>query len=131
MTLRSELSKDWVKYLGQTVDNLNKRHVKSLGGVAPAEVNSFYDDVKIRAAQTSKNVSVYREPNYREQIESQKNYSSENKSPFQEGAYVYLDLKTSAFDKSYDMQMSIYLLLFLVRSSIVFFLEACTLLSVS
>jgi len=110
MTLRSELSQDWVKYLAQTVENLNKRHVKSLGGVAPIEINSFYDDVKIRSAQSSKNVSVYREPNYKEQIESQKNYSSENKSPFQEGAYVYLDLKSSAFDKSYDMQISIFFL---------------------
>ena len=108
MTLRSELSQDWVKYLGQTVENLNKRHVKSLGGVAPIEINSFYDDVKIRSAQESKNVSVYREPNYKEQNESQKNYSSVNKSPFQEGAYVYLDLKSSPFDKSYDLQISIH-----------------------
>ena len=108
MTLRSELSQDWVKYLPQTIENLNKRHVKSLGGVAPIEINSFLDDVKIRSAQESKNVQVYREPDYREQIESQKNYNSENKTPFKEGAYVYLDLKSSAFDKSYDLQISIF-----------------------
>lgn len=107
MTLRSELSQDWVKYLGQTVENLNKRHVKALGDVAPIEINSFYDDVKIRSAQATKKVEVYREPNYKQQIQSQNNYSSENKTPFKEGAYVYLDLKSSAFDKSYDMQISV------------------------
>lgn len=109
MTLRSELSRNWVQYLGQTVENLNKRHVKALGGIAPIEINSFYDDVKIRSAQSSKNIEVYKEPNIKEQIESQANYNKDEKSPFKVGAYVYLDLKSSPMDKGYDMQISICL----------------------
>jgi len=107
MMLRSELSQDWPHYLSITVNSLNKRHIKSLGGIAPIEINSFVDDVKIREAQEKKNVQPYREPVFEDQQKLQENYKPSTQYPFEVGGYVYLDLQRSPFDKGYDMQISI------------------------
>lgn len=107
MMLRAELSQNWPHYLQITVNSLNKRHVKGLGGVAPIEINSFIDDVKIRNAQTKNNIIPYKEPNFEEQRQSQEDYKGTSKYPYEIGTYVYLDLQRSPFDKGYDMQISI------------------------
>jgi hypothetical protein len=108
MMLRSELSQNWPHYLQITVNSLNKRHVKALGGIAPIEINSFVDDVKVREAQSKQNLTPYKEPNFEDQLKSQDNYKPSKKYPFEIGGYVYLDLQRSAFDKGYDMQISIF-----------------------
>lgn len=107
MMLRSQLSQNWPHFLQITVNSLNKRHVKALGGIAPIEINSFVDDVKIRQAQEEKNITPYKEPNFEEQRQRQESYKPSTKYPFEVGSYVYLDLQRSPFDKGYDMQISI------------------------
>ena len=105
MMMRSELSKNWLKYLAITVESLNSRHIKSLGGVQPKEINSFIDDVKIRHAQEQNCILPFEEPSFREQNQNQADYLKDPKSTFKIGDYVYLDFKRSAFDKSYDTQV--------------------------
>jgi len=103
--LRSNLSKDWVTYLEKTVKNLNERHVKSLGGFQPKNANSFLDDPKIRDAQRQNGVEVYKDPPLTEQLENEKKFNSDKKKKFSVGDYVYLDARSTAFDKSFDMQV--------------------------
>jgi len=106
--LRSKLSKDWVTYLKPTVDNLNQRHVKSLGGFQPKNANSLLDDVKIREAQRKKGIVPYKDPPLNEQLKNQSKFNDDPKNPFKPGVYVYLDNRTTAFDKAYDTQISIF-----------------------
>jgi hypothetical protein len=108
MMLRSQLSQNWPYFLDITVTSLNKRHVKALGGVAPIEINSFVDDVKIRDAKEKNQVKPYIEPNFEDQQKLQASYKPSRKYPFDVGDYVYLDLQRSPFDKGYDMQISIF-----------------------
>lgn len=105
MMLRAELSQNWPHYLDITVASLNKRHVKGLGGIAPGEINSFLDDVKIRDAQKDQNITPYEEPDFEDQRSAQESYEPSQKCPFEVGSYVYLDLEKSFFDKGYDMQV--------------------------
>jgi len=102
------LSKDWITYLKPTVDNINERHVKSLGGFQPKNANSFFDDIKIRKAQKEKGITPYKDPPLETQLETQRQYNASDKNQFKIGDYVYLDAKTTAFDKSYDMKISIF-----------------------
>jgi len=103
--LRSESSQDWPHYLNLTLTSLNSRHVKSLGGVMPREINSSQDDVKIRDAQTRNHVVTYKEPDYAQQNKNQEAYLSNNKEKFKVGSYVFIDRKATKFDKSYDLQV--------------------------
>jgi len=108
MMLRSQMSQNWPHFLQITVNSLNKRHVKALGGVAPGEVNSFVDDIKIRDAQEKHKIKPYEEPVFEEQRKLQENYQPSTKYPFDVGKYVYLDLPRNSFDKGYDMQISTF-----------------------
>ena len=103
--LRSELSQDWPHYLRISINALNNRHIQSLGGIKPADVNSSLDDVKIRRAQKNHQIFPYKEPNYAQQNLSQKSYASDETKTFKVGSYVYIDRKPSKFDKSYDLQV--------------------------
>ncbi len=103
--LRSELTQDWVQYLPTVVKALNDRPVKALGNVKPSTINSFLDDVKIRAAQSANNINPYHEPDYQTQNQNQAEYEN-SKRKFQLGSFVYLDFKQTAFDKSFDSQIS-------------------------
>jgi len=104
--LRSKLSKDWVTYLEPTVKNLNERHIKSLGGFQPKNANSFLDDVNIREAQRKQGIKPYKDPPFLDQLENQRKFNEDDKKPFEIGSYVYLDAKTTTFDKSFDTQIS-------------------------
>jgi len=103
--LRSESSQDWPHFLNLTLTSLNSRHVKSLGGVMPREINSSQDDVKIRDAQTQNHVIPFKEPDYAQQNKNQREYFSNKKEIFKVGTYVYIDRKPSKFEKSYDLQV--------------------------
>ena len=104
MMMRSEVSTDWPKFLPLVVDALNKKPIEILGNVAPIEINSELDDVKIRDSQQENNVIVYAEPSWKEQNSGQANYSTSNNS-FQIGQHVYLDKKIEVFDKSFFAQV--------------------------
>jgi hypothetical protein len=108
LMMRGYLSDDWPKFVPFAVKALNSVHSKKLGGLSPGEINSFFDDVKVRQAQTENCVQVYKEPNYTEQETNQKVYESSS-NPLQVGTYVYLDYKPTAFDKAFDRQVSYFL----------------------
>ena len=105
MMMRSEVSTDWPKFLPLVVDALNKKPIKFLGNVSPIEINSQLDDVKIRDAQKTNDVTVYKEPTWQQQNFSQENYPTSGNS-FQIGQHVYLDRKTEVFDKSFFAQVN-------------------------
>lgn len=106
MMLRSELSNDWPYYLQLTVESLNNRSVPSLGGVRPADVNNVFEGAKILEAQEKKSIKRYHEPFWKDQNNQQKSYEEDPTQNFKINDYVYLDMKTTAFDKSYDMQIN-------------------------
>ena len=106
MTLRSQLSNDWPAYLKQTVDSLNNRHIESLGGVRPADVNNVFEGAQILEAQQKKGIKSYRKPYWKDQNLSQKKFDKDRTQKFKTGDYVYLDMKKTAFDKAYDIQIS-------------------------
>lgn len=112
MTLRSQLSNDWPSYLKQAVDSLNNRHLESLGGVRPADINNIFDGAQILEAQEKKGVKRYREPFWKDQNAMQEEFNQDTSQLFKTGDYVYLDMKKTAFDKSYDIQISILIKVF-------------------
>jgi len=95
--------------LKPTVDNLNERHVKGLGGFQPKNANSFLDDVKIHRAQRKQGIKPYQDPSFEQQLANEKKFNREVKHPFSVDDFVYVDNKTSSFDKSYDTQISIFI----------------------
>lgn len=105
MTLRSEMSKNWPKYLPLCISNLNKRHVKSLGGIEPGQINSFLDDPLIRNAQEEHNITPYAEPHWKTQNLNQSEALQNTAEPFPVGSYVYLDLPKDNFTKGFDYQV--------------------------
>lgn len=105
--MRSERSKNWVKYLPIAVNLLNKRPIKRNGNVPPEMVNSMFDDVKVREAQKKQNLNVESELNYKEQNKLQTKYESERKN-FQVNDFVYLDYKEDTFAKSFNQKISIF-----------------------
>ena len=109
MMMRSEVSTDWPQFLPLVVDALNKKPIKFLGNISPAEINSELDDVKIRDAQQQNKTTVYQEPTWKEQNKSQENYPR-SANAFQIGQHVYLDKKTEVFDKSFFAQVKINVL---------------------
>ena len=104
MMMRSEVSSDWPKFLPLVVEALNEKPLQLLGNIAPVQINSELDDVKVRNAQQENNVVTYKEPDWKEQNSSQENYASSG-NPFQIGQHVYLDAKTEIFDKSFFAQV--------------------------
>ena len=104
MMMRSESSTDWPKFLPLVVNALNKKPSEILGNVAPSEINSELDDVKIRDSQQENNVSVYKEPKWQEQNLAQSIYPL-SQNPFQIGQHVYLDKKIEVFSKSFFVQV--------------------------
>lgn len=108
MTLRGQMSQDWPKYLASTIKALNERHIKSLGFIQPKSINSEVDDVIVREAQKANNIQPFQEPSWIEQNKNQEDFLKNPKNPFPIGSYVYVDLKPTSFDKSYDMQISLF-----------------------
>jgi hypothetical protein len=107
MIMRSENSKNWVKYLPVAVKLLNERPVKRIGNLAPASINSMFDDVKVREAQKLQKQIGPEEPTWREQNTLQAKYE---KSPgFQKDDFVYLDYKEDTFAKSFNPKISIFI----------------------
>ena len=103
--MRSEISDDWPTFLPYVVDALNHKPIKALGGRSPSEINSEWDDVKVREAQMKNKVKVYHEPKWEIQNKNQKNYL-ESKNILQPGSFVYVDKKTEIFNKSFFAQVS-------------------------
>lgn len=106
LIMRSERSQNWVKYLPYAVSLLNKRPLKRNGRLPPGEVNSFFDDIKVREAREKNNIQIPEELNYHEQNKQQSNYEK-SKGNFQVNDFVYLDYKEDTFAKSFNLKISI------------------------
>lgn len=113
--LRDRLSDDWVKYLPFVTSALNKRRLPRLGFLRPEDINSPDNDIDVRKAKEENHIKTLTEPSWRQQVENQKLYES-SKSPFQKGAFVYLDDPQFVFNKSFHVQVSKLFSLFFVNA---------------
>ena len=109
MIMRSEKSKNWVKYLAVAVKLLNERPLQKIGNLAPGSVNSIFDDEKVRQAVKAQNVLKIEEPTWREQNRLQEEYEKSN--GLQKNDFVYLDYKEKTFAKSFHIKISIKMFL--------------------
>lgn len=103
--MRSEVSDNWPKFLPLVVDSLNHKPIKALGNMSPSEINSEWDDFKVRQSIKDAHVKSNQQDDWKTQNENQEKYLNSNKS-LQPGKYVYLDKKTELFDKSFFAQVS-------------------------
>lgn len=84
--LRAKVTDNWVKYLPSVVGALNHKPIKALGYRSPAEINSSWDDVKVRKSQKEENLEVYHEPNWQDQNKNQSKYLA-SKTPLKPGKF--------------------------------------------
>jgi hypothetical protein len=105
LIMRSEKSKNWVKYLPIAVGLLNQRPLKKIGNLAPGSINTMFDDVQVREALEAQGKPLPEEPTWREQNKLQADYEKSN--DFQKNDFVYLDYKEKTFAKSFDPKISI------------------------
>jgi hypothetical protein len=106
MLLRGTLSQNWVDAIQNVVNSYNNTPIKKLGWIKPSTIHSEIDSVRVQKAQIKNKVKVYREPNFEQQIENQKEYELQTKN-LQVGEYVYLDFGEKLFTKSFDVQVPI------------------------
>jgi hypothetical protein len=104
MLLRGTLLHDWVSEIESVVKNYNATPIKKLGWLKPNTIRSEIDSVRVEAAQNENKIHSFREPNFEEQIENQRQYEMDSKN-LQVGQYVYLDFNEEMFSKSFDVQV--------------------------
>ncbi len=104
MLLRGILSQDWVNFLPKVVHQFNHTPQTKLGGIAPEQISSIVDSAKVFDARKKAGVTVFHEPNFKQQIANQERYEKD-KSNLQVGDYVYLTLEEKLFDKSFDVKV--------------------------
>ena len=112
MLLKSEQrEKAWPKLLPIAVALLNKRPLAKLGGLAPEEIQSFRDDGIIRSAQDQSGSSkiIPDGGTWKQQNKSQNEYLANPKNSFQVNTFVYLDIKPTTFQKSFNDQISFFI----------------------
>jgi hypothetical protein len=103
--MRSQKTRDWVGLLPTAVKLLNARPVKKIGNLAPQEITSMLDDVKVQRALEESCQEPHAEPNLKEQAENQKNYIE--KGTYKPGSFVFLDKKEKTFSKSFDVKVTL------------------------
>ena len=104
MLLRGILSQDWIKFLPKVVHQFNHTPQTKLGGIAPEKISTLADSAKVFDARKEAGITVFHEPNFKEQIANQKRYE-QDASNLQVGDYVYLTLEEKLFDKSFDVKV--------------------------
>ena len=104
MLLRGILNQNWVNFLPQIVKDYNHTPIKKLGNIAPESIKSEIDSVRVQEAQKKAQINVYKEPNYRIQLENQKQHESDPLK-LQIDDYVYLSSNEELFSKSYDVKV--------------------------
>jgi len=113
MTLRSELSKDWVKFLPVVTEAFNNTPLKKLGYLKPSDIKSEADSVKVQSALKLHGLKQPTLPTFQQQNKNQETYEADKKK-IQVNTYCYLDFNENVFDKAYDVSVSINLLLLAV-----------------
>jgi len=107
--LRDRVSEHWPKYLPVVTENLNLQPRPALGYMTPAQIQSPMDDPAVQRAKKLHHIPQQEEPSQEEQEQNQKDFEASN-SPYKVGNYVFKNFLPNAFDKSFDTQVSIYIL---------------------
>lgn len=107
MLLRGILNQNWVDYIQKIVADYNHTPLTKLGGIAPENVHSEIDSVKVTEAQKLNKIKVYKEPNFHDQIKNQEEFENNAKN-IKVGTYVYLTSNEPLFSKSYDVKVHFY-----------------------
>jgi hypothetical protein len=104
MLMRGILSQNWVEYLPKVVQQFNHTPQLKLGNIAPEDILSPVDSAKVFDARKNLHVTVFHEPNFKQQFDNQKKYESDIKK-LQVGDFVFLTLEEKLFDKSFDVKV--------------------------
>ena len=110
MSLRGNLSQDWLKLLEITVDALNSTPTSRIGYLTPNSITSESDSTRVQTARKNLNIKSFSEENFKTQLQNQKDYNK-TKAQFKVNDYVYLDFNQKLFDKSFDVSVSYFIIL--------------------
>lgn len=102
--MRHYRSANWVQLLPTAVNLINSQPMLRNGGIPPNQINSFFDDVKLREARLEHHVN-FPEPNRKSEKEEEQIHQSSN-SDLKIGAYVYLEKEEKTFQKSFELKVS-------------------------
>lgn len=105
---------NWVKPLPTITANINKMANPAIGGLVPVDVRARIFDPVVAEAR-SKSGNPVTNPSYVDAMANQEKYEKD-KSKLQVGDYVYADKSKSQFNKSYDVQVCIYINLHLTAA---------------
>lgn len=103
--LKSELSKDWVKFLPRVTESLNSSPLERLGFLTPNDVRTEADTVWVEKALKEHNIKRAEIPTFQEQRKNQNAYEESSKS-FQVDDYCYLNFPPEPFEKSFFAAVS-------------------------
>ena len=126
--MRGILSQNWVEYLPKVVQQFNHTPQTKLGNIAPEQILSLADSARVFDARKKSHVTVFHEPNFKQQLENQLRYEKNN-SNLQVGDFVFLTLDEKLFDKSFDVKVKKFitfltrLYCLTIKSQIDFFLS--------
>ena len=112
MTLRSELSENWVKYLPIVVSNYNNTPIKKLGYMTPNNISEEKDSAFVDEQKKKHGISTFNQANYETQ---NKNIESVLKNPkyLQVNDYCYKFFDENIFSKKYNVSVSVKVNFFL------------------
>lgn len=129
MTCRSELSKDWVKFLPIVTEAFNNTPLKKLGFLKPSDIQSETDSVRVNAALKEHGLKQPVLPTFQEQNKNQAEYEANPKN-IQVNTHCYLNFEEKLFDKAYDVSVSSFIFcscclnLYVLRKQKRFYTEA-------
>jgi hypothetical protein len=98
--LKSELSKDWVKFLPKVTESLNNSPLERLGFLTPNDVSTVADTVLVEQALKANNIRRPQIPTFQQQTSNQETYEKSSKN-FQVDDYCYLNFPPETFEKSF------------------------------
>jgi hypothetical protein len=104
MLMRGILSQNWVQFLPKVVQQFNHTPQLKLGNIAPEDILSPADSARVFDARKKSEITVFHEPNFKQQFQNQIDYESDLKN-LQVGDFVFLTLEEKLFDKSYDVKV--------------------------
>ena len=106
MILRSELSKNWVKYVRIVAEQYNNTPLKKLGYLKPNNITSVGDSASVDYNRRQEGVKEeFLQPNFEEQRRNVELYESESGN-LKKGDYCYKYFDEKLFDKKYNVNVS-------------------------
>jgi len=105
--LRGTLNKNWPGELEKVVTDYNNLPNKRIGYLRPNDILSKFDSAKVRDALATYKIPVKHEPSFKQQQKNQQNYEQQTgQDVLKEMDFVYVDLPTDKFGKSFDYQVN-------------------------